>query len=857
MSFLHILKNFFNMKIEISKNNNYKVLTIQRSELLKNDKKKHCWAYTNPKGPDIKALNDNICIKSARDCLISKENIKFELSNDGEYVFLCFINFSISNISGLDAQVTFETKGNYNYYFKDTLYFSVYNEYLGLELSESKFIYVDNILEANKPIICFNIKSKKNNLGLLTWQYNPCYYRISIEQPFYFIDNEGVKKNSVRELSKLDFSKTLNICLSEINEPIVGHVLKPVVRIEGNNKKWEHPLSNFKLEYSNLKISNIKVLKNNLIIGDSSSLLSFDVSFKANTSNLAPWKYLVNVCKLKINEPFQFVESMSDSIEVRVSYGYYQTFNVRFSTNIASHLIGSELTPQISIKGNQIDEMKYLTPITPIAPPLPKIDLDFIPVLNPLCVCDIISDQKIGSLRITNACTCAFSRDLIVNGINTTNDCISVSKERVSPIKPGEGVEEIDILYHAQSFKDLTEEPFLVNSTIEVNSNVGQEKMDIGFIVTNDTLTKSSDKITIPITPLPQLNIGVSDQIICYDGEEKKEVDLCVSNWHDKPRKNVLLSLEDKKGVASLEVNSFPNITPNVDCELQLLIDVSKLTLNKPTQVVVSAIADYTYKVSKSVTIIKNSKEVAKPKIENFYSENNSIYANGQEYKVSTFEIVNDTKSASEIEAESADITSLDIEISEQDQKDYSTFFRINRPKDLLKPQERVKCTVILKIDREKFHENNVYFYYRPVCDNQANYEETRDLTQYVTINRQLPAERSMITFVPEQNNGYDPNDNHFLIGTIILHKKRENPDSGTYYDRTKERIGIVDKDFFFMDKEGIQINDVQTFGIEQKELRLYWRVKDNVFLDMSLPIHYYCENVPEDNDKLISEIYE
>ena len=165
----------------------------------------------------------------------------------------------------------------------------------------------------------------------------------------------------------------------------------------------------------------------------------------------------------------------------------------------------------------------------------------------------------------------------------------------------------------------------------------------------------------------------------------------------------------------------------------------------------------------------------------------------------------------------------------------------------------------MLKIEREKFDKDSDYFSYRPVCDNQINYEEAQYQTQSMSINRQQPVEKSKISFDPERHNGYAPKDNSLLIGTIVLHKKRENPDSERYYDRVKESIGIVNKDFFFMNEEGVESDDIQTFGIEEKKVKLYWKVlgRENVFMDISLPIHYYCENVPEDNDKLIAEVYE
>ena len=128
-----------------------------------------------------------------------------------------------------------------------------------------------------------------------------------------------------------------------------------------------------------------------------------------------------------------------------------------------------------------------------------------------------------------------------------------------------------------------------------------------------------------------------------------------------------------------------------------------------------------------------------------------------------------------------------------------------------------------------------------------------------MSIYEQQPVEKSKISFEPEQNNGYNPKDNIFLRGIIVLHEKSENFDPEKYYDRVKESIGIVNKEFFFMNEEGIESDEIQTFGIEKKKLKLYWKVlgRENIFLNMPLPIRYYCENVPDDNDKLISEIYE
>ena len=958
----------------------YDVLVRHKSELLAKATMvtPTVRAFSNPKGSDLKALNDNIRIISSTKCQISKKNLEFVLLDDRSGVSLRLINFSISNLSGLDASVKFETTGRYNYREQFDIFFNVYSEFLGLDLSNPRIVYQDRQLKASKVIESFDVKCVKKTSGLLDWQYKPCNYTLSISEPFFFIDG-GRKRNSQRLSSKIGFNTTLNIGLADINASIVGEELTPIITIDGNgtssrysllsfrlvysslsideghlvynesefdvNKatiafnvkfkkepddlqdwqylpcnytiKVEKPFSfltntgvkdivrimsdfgldsvfnlclsfisdsivgkdlspnlmvssihntnvtktliSFKLEYSDLMINNIKELIPNPIIVDTAPIESFDITFKGKTSNLKLWQYLANDCLLKLNEPFCFVESGTDSIKEKVRPNLHKTLNVCLSSHIESSYIGKDLIPEVLVSGKGINEKVKLKPTNPSPPPSSKMKIEFIPALSPLRVLDITKDQKIGSLKITNTCDNPLGESLIISKIDSISKCVSTEEVAFSPIKPGASVEGIGLIYKAQSFNDLAVDPFLVNCMIIVNSNAGVKNLRLTLVVTDNPPAGNQDEIIIPITPLPQLNIGVSDQLICYDGEEKMEVDLNISNWYEKPRKNVYLSLDDTKGVASLDENSFPEIAPNIDYKTMLLLDATKLTINKPVQVVISAKADYTYKVSKSVTIIKKVKEVAKPKIENFYSESYSIYANGQEYKVSTFEIVNDTQSASEIEAESADITSLRIEIADQEKTVYSTFFRIKRPKDFLKPQERVKCTVMLKIEREKFDKDSDYFSYRPVCDNQINYEEAQYQTQSMSINRQQPVEKSKISFDPERHNGYAPKDNSLLIGTIVLHKKRENPDSERYYDRVKESIGIVNKDFFFMNEEGVESDDIQTFGIEEKKVKLYWKVlgRENVFMDISLPIHYYCENVPEDNDKLIAEVYE
>lgn len=969
-------------RLTITANKNYDVLVLKKNELLgKAGKATPTFrAYTNPQGSDISTLNDNIIILSETKCNIEKENLVFALSENRTGICLRLNNFSIKNLLGLGAEVTFETTGKYNYQEQFTISFNVPSEFLGLELSNPRIVYQGQRLQPNKAIESFDVKCVQKTSGLLDWQYRSCNYTLSIAEPFYFILDGGRKSNSQRLSSKLGFNTTLNVGLADISDSIVEEDLMPIITLDGNGTSSKHPLLSFrlvylglsidegqlvfneaefdvkkaiiafnakckkdpegltdwrylpcnyllnvekpfsfltntgvkdsipvisdfgidstfklclseiadsmvnkellpsltisnlhntnanqtllsfKLEYSGVEVSNIKAIKLKPIIGDTEAFESFDLSFKGRTKNLMQWQYLANKCELKLCQPFCFEESRSDSIAVKSLCGLFETLHVCLSSKTAPSYIGKELIPIVTISGKEInDEVELLHPVIIQPKPVPEIEVKFVPESSSFRITDITKDIIMGYLEITNNCKNPLGEDLVIKKIEPSNKCISIEKAVYSPINPGKSVKVTVLKYKSQAFMGLTEEPFSINCIINVTSNAGARDLRFTLVVTDSTPVWNQDEITIPITPLPQLNIGVSDQIICYDGEEKKEVDLCVSHWHDKPRKNVLLSLEDKKGVASLEKNSFPIITPNVDYKLQLLIDVSKLKLNKPTQVIVSAIADYTYKVSKSVTIIKNSKEVAKPKIENFYSENNFIYANGQEYKVSTFDIVNDTQSASEIEAESADITSLGIEIAEQEKIVYSPFFRIDRPKDLLKPQEKVKCTVLLKIKREKFYEDSVYFNYRPVCDNQINYEEVHNQTQSVTINRQLPVEKGMISFDPEQNNGYDPKDNSFFIGTIVLHEKKENPYPERFYDRIEECIGIVDKNFFFTNNEGKETDDIQTFGIEKKELRLYWRVlgRENLFLDIPLPIHYYCENVPEDNDKLISEIYE
>ena len=969
-------------RLTITTNINYDgFLVLSKQELLGNASKTTPTfrAYTNPQGSDISVLNDNITILSRTKCNIEKENLVFVLSENRTGVFIRLTNFSIKNLSGVGAEVTFETTGRYNYQEQFTISFNVYSEYLGLELFNPRIVYQDRRLQANKAIESFDVKCVKKTLGLLDWQYKPCNYTLSISEPFYFIDG-GRKTNSKRMSSKVGFITTLNVGLADINDSLVGEELTPIITLDGNGTPSRHSLVSFrleylrlsidkgqlvfneaefdvkkaiiafnvkckkepeglldwqylpcsysistekpfsyltntgvndnicvmsdlgldsvfnlclseisdsivgkdlspnlivssihdanavktlitlKLEYSSINVSNINGINLKPIIGDTSPIESFDISFKVRTKNLMQWQYLANECELRLNQPFCFEESRSDTIKVKSLHGLFKTLHVCLLSKTDSSYVGKELTPVVTISGTGInDNVELQRPVVIQPKPAPGIEVKFVPELSPLRISDITNDIRMGYLEVTNTCDNPLGDNLIINKIDSSKKCITVEEAVFSPINPGKSAKVTVLKYESQAFQDLMEEPFSVDCMINVNSNAGVKNKRFKLVVTDSTPVGNNDEIIIPITPLPQLNIGVSDQILCYDGEEKKDVDLNVSHWHDKPRKNVSLSFEDKNGVASLEENCFPKIAPNVDNKSQLLIDVSKLAINKPTQVVVSAKADYTYKVSKRVTIIKKAKEPAKPKIENFYSERNYIYANGQKYKVSTFEIVNDTQSASEIEAESADITSLRVEMTEKEKTGYSAFFRIEKPKDVLEPQERVKCTVMLKIEREKFDKNSDYFSYRPVCDKQINYEEAQYQTQSMSINRQLPVEKSLISFEPEQNNGYNPKDDRLLIGTIVLHEKRENPDPERYYDRVKEGIGIVDNDFFFMNEEEVKTNDMQIFGIEKKPLKLYWKIlgRENVFMDISLPIHYYCDNVHEDNDKLISEVYE
>lgn len=966
--------------VTISDISNYdNVFSRQKKELLEKATLPTIAAYTNPNGADIQALNKNIRILASTKCQISKDNLEFVLLADRSGVSLRLTNFSIKNLSGIGAEVKFETTGRYNYQEQFTISFNVYSEYLGLELSNPRIVYQDRRLQPNKAIESFDVKCVKKTSGLLDWQYKPCNYTLSISEPFYFIDG-GRKTNSKRLSSNIGFNTTLNVGLADINDSIVGDELTPVITIDGNGtssrksllsfrlvylglsvdegnlvfnepefdvnkatiafnvkcKKepeelldWQYlpcsysinaekpfsfltnagvkdgirvmsdlgldsifnlclseisdsivgkdlspnlilssmhdanavkTLISLKLEYSGIRVSNICGINLKPIIGDMKPIESFDISFKGRTKNLMQWQYLANDCELRLNQPFCFEESRSDIIKVKSLHGLFKTLHVCLSSKTDPSFIGKELTPVVTIFGTGInDNVELQHPVIIQPKPAPGIEVKFVPELSPLRISDITNDIRLGYLEITNTCNNPLGDNLIINKIDSSNKCISVEEAVFSPINPGKSAKVTVLKYKSQAFQDLTEEPFSINCMINVNSNAGVKNLRFILVVTDSTPVGNQDEIIIPITSLPQLNIGITDTTNCFDGEGKKEVDLCISHWHDKPRKNVSLSLEDKKGVASLEENSFPEIAPNADKHTLLFVDVSKLALNKPTQVIITANADYTYKVSKTVTIIENPKEEAKLRIENLSGSIYSICANGKEYSVATFDVVNATQSSSVVEAESADITSLHVEMTEKEKTGYSAFFRIVRPKDVLKPQERAKCTVVLKIEREKFDKDSDYFSYRPVCDNQINYEEAQYQTQSMSINRQQPVEKSEISFEPERNNGYDPKDNSLLIGTIVLHEKRENPDSERFYDRVKEGIGIVDKDFFFMNEEGVESEDLQTFGIEKTKLKLYWKVlgRENVFKDIPLPIHYYCENVPEDNDKLISEVYE
>lgn len=966
--------------VKISDAGNYdNVLSRQKKELLEKATLPTIGAYTNPNGADIQALNKNIRILATTKCQISKDNLEFVLLADRSGVSLRLTNFSIKNLSGIGAEVKFETTGRYNYQEQFTISFNVYSEYLGLELPNPRIVYQGRRLQPNKAIISFDVKCLKKTLGLLDWQYKPCNYTLSVSEPFYIIDG-GRKTNNQRLSSKLDFNKTLSVCLADIDDSLVGEELTPIITLDGNGtssrqslisfrleylrlsidkgqlvfnesefdvkkaiiafnvkcKKeaeglldWQYLPCNYslnaekpfsfltntgvkdsirvmsdfgldstynlclseiadsmvgkdlspnlivssihdanavktlitlKLEYSTIKISNINEINLKPIIGDTSPIESFDMSFKGRTKNLMQWQYLANECELKLNQPFCFEESRGDAIKVKSLHGLFKTLHVCLSSKIDSSYVGKELTPVVTISGTGIfDNVDLQHPVVIQPKPAPGIEVKFVPELSPLRISDITNDIRMGYLEVTNTCDNPLGDNLIINKIDSSKKCITVEEAVFSPINPGKSAKVTVLKYKSQAFQNLMEEPFSVDCMINVNSNAGVKNKRFKLVVTDSTPVGSQDEIIIPITPLPQLNIGIADTITCFDGEEKKEVDLCISHWHGKPRKNVSFSLDDKKGVASLDEGNFPEIIPNADKHTLLFIDTSNLPINKPTLVVITANADYTYKTSKTITIIKNSKEEAKLRIENLSGSVFGIYANGKEYPVATFDVVNATHSSSVVEAESADITSLRVEMTEKEKTGYSAFFRIVRPKDVLKPQERTKCTVMLKIEREKFDKDSDYFSYRPVCDNQINYEEAQYQTQSMSINRQLPVEKSLISFEPEQNNGYNPKDDRLLIGTIVLHEKRENPDPERYYDRVKEGIGIVDNDFFFMNEEEVEKNDMQTFGIEKKPLRLYWKIlgRENVFMDISLPIHYYCDNVPEDNDKLISEVYE
>ena len=840
-------------RLTITTNNNYDgILVLSKQELLGNASKTTPTfrSYTNPQGSDISVLNDNITILSRTKCNIEKENLVFVLSENRTGVFIRLTNFSIKNLSGVGAEVTFETTGRYNYQEQFTISFNVYSEFLDLELSNSNIVYQDQRLQPNKTIVSFDVKCVKKTLGLLDWQYKPCNYTLSISEPFYFIDG-GRKTNSKRLSSKLGFNTTLNIGLAELCESIIGQDLTPCIKKEGNGYSENSPLSTFRLEYSSIEIKNVQGINRTPIIGETEPIESFDAMFKSVTPHLEPWQNIDNDVEIKINPPFCFQETECDSLKIIAGPSLHQCIHVCLSSETDISYIGKKLIPIVSISAKGIkEEVKLQHPVIIQPKPKPEIEVKFVPELSPFRITDITKDIRMGYLEITNTCNNPLGEDLIIKRIEPSNKCISIEEAVYSPINPGKSAKVTVLKYKSQAFQDLTEEPFSVNCMIIVSSNAGVKNRKLELVVTEGTPVGNQDEIIIPITPLPQLNIGVSDQILCYDGEEKKDVDLNVSHWHDKPRKNVSLFLEDKNGVASLEENCFPKIAPNVDNKSQLLIDVSKLAINKPTQVVVSAKADYTYKVSKSVTIIKKAKEPAKPKIENYYSENNFIYANGQEYKVSTFEIINDTQSASEIEAESAEITSLCIEIAEQEKIVYLSFFRIDRPKDLLKPQERVKCAVLLKIEREKFDKDSDYFSYRPVCDGLTNYEEARNQTQYVTINRQLPVDKGKITFEPEKI-VYNPNAEIVFVGKLRL-QKSDNPNPDMYYDRINERIKLTDDDFYFEDENSNVLKGEQSFEREEKCLFLYWKVIgnwNNELQKIKLPICYYCDNVPEDNE--------